>query len=79
MQYSGQFSVHTFSGQELIGQPNFFFHMWFWTAVEEEAFTLFSVGPDNKPTSESLATDAQYFSLGVQGDGYIYVELRLFN
>jgi hypothetical protein len=55
MQYSGQFSAHGFSDQKLIGQPNFFYHMWFWTAVDNEAFTLFSVGPDLVATDESSA------------------------
>jgi hypothetical protein len=53
MQYSGQFSAHAFSDLQVIGQPNFYFHMWFWTAIDDEAFTLFSLGPDKVETDES--------------------------
>ncbi len=59
MQYSGQFSMHGgINNNRLIGYPNWFMHIWFWTAVEEEPFTIFSVGPSGKETSETVASDS---------------------
>ena len=58
MQYSGQFSMHGHSNERLIGMPNFYMHMWFWTCLEDEAYTLFSVGPAGKATSETVAADS---------------------
>ena len=71
--------MHGQTNQRLIGVPNFYMHMWFWTCLDDEAFTLFSVGPSGKATSETLATDSQHFSFGVQGDGYIYFEIRMYD
>lgn len=79
MQYSGQFSMQGHSNERLIGMPNFYMHMWFWTCLEDEAYTLFSVGPAGKATSETVAADSQHFSFGVQGDGYVYFEIRLYD
>ena len=58
--------------------------MWFWTAIDNEAFTLFSVGPDSVDIDETTGpfigtANTQYFSLGVQGDGYYFIEIRLYN
>lgn len=58
IQYAGQFSMHGASNNRLIGKPNWFFHIWFWTAVDDEAFTVFSVGPSGKETSETVASDS---------------------
>ncbi len=51
--------------------------MWFYTC-KTESFVLFTVQRPNDPASTGDGF-FNYFSIGVQGDGYFYIEIRLIN
>eukprot|EP00347_Sterkiella_histriomuscorum_P005396 403356774 len=75
MQYSGQRSFHDSVGNRFINQRNFFVDMWFYTCIPD-SFVLFTVQERDGPSS-TVDNDFNFLSIGVQGDGYIYLEIRL--
>ena len=80
VQYSGQISFQGSSGGlKSLKSTNWFYHIWFWTCEVDDPFTIFSIhrcSGEGTVLDEMTANLSPFFSLGTNGDGNIYLELR---